>query len=87
MFFTILYRKILIFLKEKRCASVSVEVPKSQHKYVLGPKGSTINEILQLTGVSVEIPAADSSVGTITLRGPQDKLGVGEKINNNFNFL
>lgn len=61
---------------EKRCASVSVEVPKSQHKYVLGPKGSTINEILQLTGVSVEIPTADSSLGTITLRGPQEKLGI-----------
>lgn len=60
---------------EKRCASVSVEVPKSQHKYVIGHRNSTISEILQLTGVSVEMPSSDSTTGTITLRGPQDKLG------------
>lgn len=60
---------------EKRCTTVSVEVPKSQHKYVIGPRGSTIAEILQVTGVSVEMPALDSPTGTITLRGPQEKLG------------
>ena len=47
---------------------------------MLGPKGSTINEILQLTGVSVEMPSADSTIGTITLRGPQETLGIGENI-------
>ncbi|KAK0077806.1 hypothetical protein PV325_003421 [Microctonus aethiopoides] len=60
---------------EKRCSSVSVEVPKSQHKYVTGPRNSTIAEILQLTGVSIEMPSSDSLTGTITLRGPQEKLG------------
>ncbi|KAK9882657.1 hypothetical protein WA026_022524 [Henosepilachna vigintioctopunctata] len=61
---------------EKKCNTVSVEVPKPQHKYVVGPKGSTIAEILQTTGVSVEMPTSDSSTGTITLRGPQEKLGL-----------
>jgi hypothetical protein len=56
---------------------VSVEVPKSQHKYVIGHRGNTIAEILQTTGVSVEMPPNDSSTGTITLRGPHDKLGLG----------
>lgn len=60
---------------EKKCTTVSVEVPKAQHKYVIGPRGSAIQEILQLTGVSVEIPPSDSKSDTITLRGPQDKLG------------
>ncbi|KAF7274690.1 hypothetical protein GWI33_012635, partial [Rhynchophorus ferrugineus] len=46
-----------------------------QHKYVIGPKGSTIAEILEQTGVSVEIPPGDSSTDTITLRGPSEKLG------------
>lgn len=41
---------------EKKCSYVSVEVPKEQHKYVVGPKGSTIAEILQATGVSIEMP-------------------------------
>jgi len=54
---------------------VSVEVSKSQHKYVIGPRGSTIAEILQETGVSVEMPPSDVATDTITLRGPQDKLG------------
>ncbi|XP_030763823.1 vigilin [Sitophilus oryzae] len=62
-------------LMEKKCATVSVEVPKTQHKYVIGPKRATIAEILQNTGVSVEMPSSDSPTGTITLRGPQDKLG------------
>ncbi|KAG5895971.1 hypothetical protein JTB14_027971 [Gonioctena quinquepunctata] len=66
-----IYRNI-----EKKSTTVSVEVPKSQHKYVIGPKGSTIQEILQTTGVSVELPSSDSPTGTITLRGPHDKLGL-----------
>ncbi|GJQ75567.1 hypothetical protein Trydic_g17648 [Trypoxylus dichotomus] len=61
---------------EKKCTTVSVEVNKSQHKYVIGPRGSTIAEILQKTGVSVEMPPPESSTGTITLRGPHDKLGI-----------
>lgn len=63
---------------------MSVEVPKSQHKYVIGPKGATIAEILQLTGVSVEMPPGDSGTGTITLRGPQNKLGLGKLKQINF---
>ncbi|XP_068144217.1 LOW QUALITY PROTEIN: vigilin [Drosophila tropicalis] len=60
---------------EKKCATVSVEVAKPQHRYVIGPKGSTIAEILLLTGVSVEMPPNDSTSETITLRGPQVALG------------
>ncbi|CAG0913810.1 unnamed protein product [Notodromas monacha] len=58
----------------QNCTVVSVEVKKSQHKYVIGPKGSTIAEIMDETGVSVEVPPSDSPSGTITLRGPQEKL-------------
>jgi len=61
---------------ERKCSEVSVEVKKSQHKYVIGPKGSQINEILSETGVFVEMPSSDSPSETITLRGPQDKLGL-----------
>lgn len=63
--------------QEKKCTTVSVEVAKTQHKYVIGQRGSGIAEILQKTGVSVEMPPTDSNTGTITLRGPQDKLGLG----------
>jgi len=61
--------------KERKCQTVSVEVRKSQHKYVIGPRGSGLHEILQQSGVSVEVPPLDNISGTITLRGEPDKLG------------
>lgn len=60
---------------KSKCSVVCVEVAKPQHRYVIGPKGSTIAEILQLTGVSVEMPPPDSASETITLLGPQEALG------------
>lgn len=51
---------------------------KSQHKYIIGPKGNSINEILEETGVFVEMPQMDNTSETITLRGPQEKLGLGK---------
>ena len=39
------------FLLQKRtCSTVSVEVRKSQHKYIIGPRGQGLQEILQTTG-------------------------------------
>ncbi|XP_060810715.1 vigilin [Amyelois transitella] len=60
----------------KKCSTVRVEVPKSQHKYVIGARGTTIQEILKETGVSVEMPPPDSPTGTITLHGPHNKIGL-----------
>lgn len=61
---------------ERKFSEVSVEVKKSQHRYIIGPKGHSINEILEETGVFVEMPSSESNSETITLRGPQDKLGL-----------
>ena len=61
--------------RQKKCSSVCMEVRKSQHKYIIGSKGQTLQEIFQKTGVSVEMPSPDSNSETITLRGEQDKLG------------
>merc|ERR1712038_2165812 len=52
---------------ERKASTVSVEVKKSQHKYVIGPKGNSINEILAETGVFVEMPSSESVSETITL--------------------
>ena len=62
--------------QKKNCRTVSVEVRKSQHKYVIGPRGTNVNEILADTGVSVEVPPLDAQSETITLRGDADKLGL-----------
>lgn len=61
--------------KKRKCQTVSVEVRKSQHKYIIGPRGNSLQEILATTGVSVEVPSLDDPSETITLRGEQDKLG------------
>lgn len=61
--------------KEKRCKTVAIEVKKQQHRYVIGPRGAGIQDILQLSGVSVEVPPFDSDSETVTLRGEPDKLG------------
>ena len=53
---------------------IQVEVKKSQHRYVIGPRGNAINEILAETGVFVEMPSNADESETITLRGPQEKL-------------
>jgi rRNA processing protein Krr1/Pno1 len=65
-----------IYHKAKRnYTTVSVEVRKSQHRYVYGAKGQGIQEILEKTGVYVDVPPSSSNESTITLRGPQDKMG------------
>ncbi|XP_055649305.1 vigilin-like [Falco peregrinus] len=61
--------------KKKKTTTIAVEVKKSQHKYVIGPKGNSLQEILEKTGVSVEIPPTDRSSETLILRGEPEKLG------------
>ena len=58
-----------------KTTTVSVEVKKSQHRYIIGSKGSGLSEILAETGVSVEVPPSDNSSETITLRGDPENLG------------
>merc|ERR1712180_162502 len=77
---------------EKKCSTIQVEVKKSQHRYVIGPRGNAINEILAETGVFVEMPSNADESETITLRGPQEKLGLAltkvyEKANSVVNLV
>lgn len=60
--------------KRRRCQTVTIEVKKSQHKYIVGPKAHSLNEIMELTGVSVEMPPTDSPSETIVLRGEPEIL-------------
>lgn len=46
-------------LQKRKCTSIAIEVRKSQHKYVIGPRGTGVSEILAETGVSVELPPVD----------------------------
>jgi len=61
--------------KKEKCQTVSIEVRKTQHKYVFGQQGNNLYEILEKTGVSVEVPGVESTSETITLRGEPASLG------------
>lgn len=61
---------------KERCQTVNIEVSKSLHKFVIGPRGAGLQEILEATGVSVEVPPAEDASETIVLRGEGTKLGV-----------
>ena len=74
-FSSFLFFLLIVRLQKKSTTTIAVEVKKSQHKYVIGPKGNTLQEILEKTGVSVEIPPTDSSSETVILRGEPDRLG------------
>ncbi|CAG8593403.1 18703_t:CDS:10, partial [Racocetra fulgida] len=45
-----------------------------QHKFLIGQKGSNLQEILETTGCSLELPALSDPSENVTIRGPQNKL-------------
>uniref|UniRef100_H2ZHB3 K Homology domain-containing protein n=1 Tax=Ciona savignyi TaxID=51511 RepID=H2ZHB3_CIOSA len=63
--------------KKRNCKIISVEINKAQHKYIIGPRGQTLQDILAEASVSVELPPADSLSETVVLRGEPSKLGQG----------
>ncbi|KAJ2672477.1 hypothetical protein IWW42_002842 [Coemansia sp. RSA 1085] len=54
-------------LQESR--TISVRVPKQQHRFVVGPKGQTLIEIMRATGCSVAVPGPRTADEDITVRG------------------
>jgi transcription antitermination factor NusA-like protein len=55
-------------------ASLSMEIPKRQHKHVIGPKGAHLHELMDVTGCVAEIPAINDPETKITVRGPSNLL-------------
>ncbi|PVV00167.1 hypothetical protein BB559_000064 [Furculomyces boomerangus] len=54
--------------------TVQINLPKRQHRFIIGPKGANINEIMATTDCSVEVPPMKDQSTLITIRGPQTKL-------------
>ncbi|KAK0403353.1 hypothetical protein QR680_016873 [Steinernema hermaphroditum] len=61
--------------KRDAVKTLTVMVPRAQHRYIVGPQRSGIHEILRQTDVVVEVPAEDEQSDQVTLRGEQAKLG------------
>lgn len=60
--------------KKNNCEVIPIVIKKCQHKYIIGAKGSVLNEIFKTTGVSIEMPT-DPKSEQIILRGEPHKLG------------
>jgi len=61
--------------KVKTCKTISVEISKMQHRFIIGPKGQTLKDILATTGVAVQLPPSNVMSETVVLLGEPEKLG------------
>ncbi|KAG9290830.1 hypothetical protein G9A89_010979 [Geosiphon pyriformis] len=50
--------------------TTTTTVPKRQHKYLIGPKGANLQEILELTQCSLELSPPSDPSEVVTIRGP-----------------
>ncbi|TKR81805.1 hypothetical protein L596_015621 [Steinernema carpocapsae] len=55
---------------------MTAKVAQTQHRYIIGSRGSGIHEILRETDVVVEVPSEEEKSDVITLHGEQSKLGL-----------
>ncbi|KAG0072393.1 hypothetical protein BGZ90_011935 [Linnemannia elongata] len=63
------YREI-----ERTTRVMTINIPKRQHRFLVGTKGVHINEIHAATGCTIEIPPVDSTSDSIVVRGPEAEL-------------
>lgn len=53
---------------------MNIKVPKKQHRLIIGPKGSVLNEIMQKSGCIVDVPLANDENEEVVIRGPENML-------------
>ena len=63
-----------IWNRKKTMTEVSIDIPKSQHRHIIGPKGSGIQEIFSRHEVIVDVPNRDSNSNQVTLKGEPQHL-------------
>lgn len=61
---------------QKVTRTLVLPINKKQHRFIIGPKGSVITEILERTGCYVELPLQSDPSDMVTVRGPENALGV-----------
>nr|CAG8501701.1 11116_t:CDS:10 [Entrophospora candida] len=54
--------------------ALNVDIPKRQHRYLIGPNGANLNEILETTGCVLELPPATDQSVKVVIYGPQNQL-------------
>ncbi|KAJ3293447.1 hypothetical protein HDU79_000324 [Rhizoclosmatium sp. JEL0117] len=61
---------------QRTTRTLSFPIKKRQHRFIIGAKGKNLQEILEATGCSVELPAASDPSDVVTVRGPDTMLSV-----------
>ncbi|KXS20652.1 hypothetical protein M427DRAFT_66591 [Gonapodya prolifera JEL478] len=77
--------KTLVANLQSSTAQAVLVVPRHQHRFLLGPKGSNLAEILERTGCAVEVPRVadlddeeeDGKGEEVKIVGPKEKLHQG----------
>ncbi|CAG8436334.1 9075_t:CDS:2 [Funneliformis caledonium] len=54
--------------------TVEANIPKRQHKFLIGQKGSNLQEILEKTGCSLELAPPSDPSEKVIIRGPQNQV-------------
>ncbi|TPX52396.1 hypothetical protein SeMB42_g01460 [Synchytrium endobioticum] len=60
---------------KKRVKTSQLQVSKKQHRFVIGMRGSGLQEIFRDTACAVEVPPASDPSDMITVRGVEDNIG------------
>lgn len=68
-------RKIYNEKAKLNITKLSIQIPKTQHKLIIGKNGSIVQEIFRDSDVYVHVPKSDSNSDTIYLYGEDAKLG------------
>jgi hypothetical protein len=63
-----------IYESKKNAASITCNIPRVQHRYILGTRRSGLDEILRDTDVVVDVPPENDNSDVLTLRGDTSKL-------------
>ncbi|KAJ3387886.1 hypothetical protein HDU84_000422 [Entophlyctis sp. JEL0112] len=61
---------------ERDTQTLAFPVKKRQHRFIIGTKGKNLQDILEQTGCSVELPSASDPSDMVTVRGPDNMLSV-----------
>lgn len=67
--------KAMVQLKSSKCTTLTIKVEKKQHRFVIGQRGKSIQDVLEKHDVIVEVPAQDSNSEEVVLRGEPQALG------------
>ncbi|EPS41164.1 hypothetical protein H072_4956 [Dactylellina haptotyla CBS 200.50] len=57
--------------------SISINIPKPQHRFLIGDRGRAISDILLESGCSVVLPPAHVQHNAVLVVGPKEKIGNG----------